>query len=109
MAEKSGFVFNDLPSIPSDDYPFEKDFRVDLVLAHLKELLGNLDKHINENEPWKIEDEEKLKAVLIYEVGEITRIAKLYEPFVPNTSNKIIAQFSNSHIKAQEGLFPKIK
>ncbi len=110
LAERSGFKFEldeqdlDLTIIET----IESNFRVDLALQNIWKKLANIDKHINENEPWKITDKEKLKDVLEFEVTEIRKIAKLLLPFIPTTATKIIEQFSNQNIKATKGLFPRI-
>src|SRR3989338_1716404 len=84
------------------------DFRVDLVLQKIWEKLAELDKHINENEPWKISDKQKLHEVLDYEINQIRNAAKWVEPFIPGTALKIQKQFAESNIKTSEVLFPRL-
>ncbi len=110
MSERSGFDFP-LPkfgNLWSEEWakPFE-EYRADLVLNNIWALLGSLDKHINENEPWAIKDEAKLKEVLSYEVDQIRKIAVIIEPFIPDTSKKIWEQYGDVKIKTSEGLFPR--
>ncbi len=65
------------------------------------------DKHINENEPWKIEDREKLSGVLQKAVDTIRLVGSELLPFMPETAEKIISQFSGD-IKSSASLFPRI-
>lgn len=81
-------------------------FRVDLALEIIWKRLAELDKHINENEPWSIKDESKLKEVLNYEVEELLEIAVLLTPFIPDTSQKILDIFSKK--VSASSLFPRI-
>jgi len=86
-----------------------KDYRVDKILHNIWQELANLDKHINENEPWAIKDKKRLKEVLSYEVSQVRKAAKQVEPFLPETAKKIQEQFGQEKIKAQGALFPRIK
>lgn len=112
LAERSGFEFpldtKDIPFGGDIFQPLRDNYRVDLTLANIWKELSNLDKHINENEPWGIKDDEKLKEVLGYEVNEIRKISKLIEPFIPNTAKNIHDQFGDLKIKSATGLFPRI-
>ena len=65
------------------------------------------DKHINDNEPWKIEDREKLSDVLQKAVDTIRLVGSELLPFMPETAEKIISQFSGD-IKFSASLFPRI-
>jgi len=112
LAERSGFKFDSSDAIVSFDSdifkPLRENYRVDLTLVNIWKEISNLDKHINENEPWGIKDETKLKEVLGYEVNEIRKIAKLIEPFLPTASQKINEQFRELRIKSATGIFPRI-
>ncbi|MBD3365816.1 methionine--tRNA ligase [candidate division WWE3 bacterium] len=117
MAENSGFEFE------VDTKGFEKvweadwtqdlqshmeSFRLDLAIQEVWKMLSQLDKHINEHEPWAVKDEEKLREILDFEVNLIRRAAVVLKPFIPDTSRKIQAQFFKKDIKAQKPLFPRI-
>lgn len=118
LAEKSGFVF---PSIGGDwknilskdslyltwDEPFSQ-FRTDLALQNIWSIISLLDKHITENEPWAIKDQEKLRTVLEFEVNEVRKISEIIEFFIPQTANKIQEQFNREKIISEGGLFPRI-
>lgn len=83
-------------------------FHFDSVLASLWEQIKEIDKFINDNEPWKITDEKKLTEVLNYAVGEIREIAYHLQPFLPETAEKILTQFSGQTVKSQPPLFPRL-
>ncbi|MFH1899114.1 MAG: hypothetical protein ABIJ82_01410, partial [Patescibacteria group bacterium] len=83
-------------------------FRVDLAVQNVWSRLSELDKHINENSPWAITDEEILEEVLKYEVKELCVVALLCEPFIPDTSKKVLDVFSSKKVIAPTGLFPRI-
>lgn len=84
------------------------DFRVDIILQNIWEQIKNVDKHINENEPWKIADPEKAKEVLTWEAGQVLEIGKKLAPFMSSTSKKMVEQFSVQPIKAVDPLFPRL-
>jgi len=112
LAETSGLSFVDTKN--SNDKMSKEvtqsfdEFRVDLAIQNVWGRLANLDKHINENTPWNIKDERKLKEVLEYEIKELRSIAFLCKPFIPSTSEKIIEIFRTEKISAPVGIFPRI-
>ena len=83
-------------------------FQFDLALAWIWEKIKITDKFINDNEPWKITDQKKLTEVLQKAVNEIGEIAFHLQPFLPDTAEKILTQFSGSQIKSQPPLFPRL-
>jgi methionyl-tRNA synthetase len=84
------------------------EFRVDLALQKIWSKLANLDKHINKNAPWSIKNNDKLREVLEYEIGELCNIAELCKPFIPGTSEKILKIFRSGKISSAPLLFPRI-
>lgn len=68
--------------------------------------ISKLDKKINTEEPWKLE-EVKLKESLSDYVNLILQIASNLKPFLPETSKKILSQFSGN-IKSTSALFPRL-
>jgi len=112
LAEKSDLYFPLEAEVDYlDDGPSKclDDFRPDLALQSIWARLAELDKHINDNHPWTITDQTKLKSVLTFEVNEIRTVAKVLEPYIPKIAQKITKQFSKSKIVFEEGLFPRIK
>lgn len=82
------------------------NFRVDLALEKIWQKIKELDGLIDENEPWKL-DGEKLKEFLDKIVPEIENLAFNLQPFMPETSEKILKQLSGKII-SQPSLFPRI-
>ena len=112
LAEKSGFQFNlqfDNDLYNSDVYePLQKNYRVDLTINNILSEISKVDKNINQTEPWKITDQDKLFEVLNYQAEQILKIAKLLQPFIPSASKKIVQQFTASKITSGKPLFPRI-
>jgi methionyl-tRNA synthetase len=65
------------------------------------------DQHINDTAPWKLEGEKKQQA-LEKAITAIRSIAVLLQPFMPETAEKIIRQFSGSTITTGTPLFPRL-
>ena len=105
LAENSGFAFVAGQNIWQIDIV---DFRIDLAVQEIWKKLADLDGHINENEPWAIKDEQKLKEVLFYELNELRQVTYAITPFIPETAKKIQDQFKGPKIKSQTGLFPRL-
>jgi len=82
--------------------------RVDFALENIWRDLKELDKHINTHEPWRIQDKIQLIKILDYEVTELRKIALKLTPFMPQTAQKIYAQFTAPKIKTEAPLFPHI-
>ena len=79
LAESSNFDFprQDLKiNWKSEIFKPLEDYRTDICLANIWRLLADLDKHINEHEPWAVEDKDELKNILSYEVSQIRLIAR---------------------------------
>lgn len=110
LAQKSELEFPVTADQKIDPETFEplEDFRPDKVLQNIWKILQDLDKHINENEPWSISDKAKLEKVLGEEISVIRKVSKYIEPFIPDTAQKIQAQFNTPKIKADKPLFPRL-
>lgn len=83
-----------------------KNFRFDLALLSLWDEIAALDKKINEQKPWELEGP-TLKKVISPIAQTIREIAFNLGPFLPQTSDKILAQFTGK-ISAEKPLFPRI-
>lgn len=66
-----------------------------------------LDKLINANKPWEQNGEEKLKTLNTC-IANIQHIAILLQPFLPDTSGKILRQYKGPAIKPETPLFPRL-
>lgn len=86
-----------------------KEYKFNEILDYIwSEELKKLDQKINEIQPWKIEDKQKLKEFLVKIIFNILDLAYNLQPFLPETAEKIIKQFNASKIISQRPLFPRI-
>ncbi len=81
-------------------------YRFDKAMEAIWQEVSRLDKLINEEKPWELQGE-KVKAVLDDLIKKIQHIAFNLQPFMPQTSEKILKQFFGQ-IKSGESLFPRI-
>lgn len=84
------------------------EFRLNEAIALLWGKVRELDKYINENEPWKITDQAHLQQVLAPVVVGLYQIGYHLQPFLPQTAKKMLAQFGNEQIELSESYFPRI-
>ncbi|MCX6788489.1 MAG: methionine--tRNA ligase [Candidatus Jorgensenbacteria bacterium] len=72
-------------------------------------IIGELDKKIQETEPFRLvkTEPEKAKQIIGELVGEVWKIAYMTEPFLPETSEKIFRALKNPS-EALTPLFPRI-
>lgn len=84
-----------------------EEYRFNDALAYVWEKVKHTDKYIDTNEPWKMSGE-KLQIFLDQAVDEIREIATLLEPFLPETSEKILEQFRGPTITSLPPLFPRL-
>lgn len=85
---------------------FLKDYQFNLALEHIWGEIRNADKFVNEQKPWEQEGE-ILEKTLQTLVEKIQHIGYNLQPFLPETSEKILSQFSGE-IKSGSPLFPRI-
>lgn len=87
------------------------DCRFDKAIEEVWEQVRGLNQFIEEEKPWvlaKNNDTDHLREVLSYMASDLIQIAELLEPFMPETSQKIIYMFNTGIVKPIEGtLFPK--
>lgn len=100
LPQKKNFKFK---RIVSDNL---KNFRFDLALIGLWDEISSLDKKINEEKPWELEGTELKKAIGPI-AQEIREIAFNLGPFLPQTSQTILDQFTGK-ITSGKPLFPRI-
>ncbi|MBI2329864.1 methionine--tRNA ligase [Candidatus Daviesbacteria bacterium] len=106
LAEKVNFEVTQTTEI-FDPLVEEKltEFKFNEALATIWQDIAALDKKINEIQPWKLE-ETKLKEFLSSSAIKIRSIALSLTPFMPETAEKILKQFSDQ-IKSGSPLFPR--
>ncbi|MDP1743795.1 MAG: class I tRNA ligase family protein, partial [Candidatus Amesbacteria bacterium] len=113
LCEKENFEFT-ADAWRFEEAPFDQvrknldKFKFNDALSIIWSWIGRLDQTIEENKPWTLSSE-KLKARLDDYVHQIRRIATALAPFLPETSEKILAQFVGPTIKSGASLFPRIK
>lgn len=83
-----------------------KEFKFNEALNWIWEIISITDRRVNETRPWE-KDGLELKEDLDELVRLIQRIAFNLQPFLPETAEKILKQFSGK-IKSAPALFPRI-
>jgi methionyl-tRNA synthetase len=104
-----------IPEVGHDIAQYEAAIKVchfDRALDEVWEQVRGLNQYIDEEKPWVIAAEESdiehLREVLAYQASSLINIAKLLEPFMPETAAKIQAVFAEDHVRPLKGtLFPK--
>jgi len=84
------------------------EYKFNEALEVLWAKLRECDEIITKEQPWKLEDKDKIKNVLEPIAQNILNVSELLQPFIPEISEKIIKQFSAKQIKKGENLFPRI-
>ncbi|MBU0661693.1 methionine--tRNA ligase [Patescibacteria group bacterium] len=85
-----------------------KDYKFNDILNILWDQLRNCDEQITKTEPWKINDQQKLKKILKPIAQIVLNVADLLQPFLPAAANKIIKNLTAAKIKKSEILFPRL-
>lgn len=85
---------------------YMEEFKFNEALAVIWQLIAEADKKINQDKPWELKGE-KAKEVLDDLVKRIQAIRFNLEPFLPETAEKILKQFSGE-IKSAPPLFPRL-
>ena len=80
-----------------------KNYKLNEALAVIWELIGFCDKYIEEKRLWEEKEENRQEIKNLVET--IKEIAKLLEPFLPKTSEKIVKQLETGNLAS---LFPRI-
>lgn len=83
-------------------------YKFNEALDFLWSKLRECDETITKTEPWKMTDVKEIKNVLEPIAQNILNVAEFLQPFMPSTSEKIVAQFTQKQIKKGEPLFPRI-
>lgn len=83
-----------------------KNYRFDLALLGLNDEISVLDRRINEEKPWELNGA-KLKKAITPIAQEVREIAFNLSPFLPQTAEQILGQFTGK-IEAAKPLFPRI-
>jgi methionyl-tRNA synthetase len=81
-----------------------EEYHIDRALSEIFAFIDSCNEYVQEKKPWASGD----KKVLFELKESILKIAKLLEPFIPESAEKITKQFSAKKIKKGEILFKKI-
>ena len=84
------------------------DFRFDEALKAIWRKLAESDSWLTEKKPWKLTETKEIKAALLPVAQNLFDSGRLLLPFMPETAEKIISQFSATEIKKSESLFQRI-
>ena len=96
------------PSL-NDNYKYVfEEYRFNDLLGEIWSDISKIDQEIEKEQPWKIQDLDKLKSLLQDWVGRINQIAFELTPFLPETSEKIQKIFSEKRVRSISPLFPRI-
>ena len=101
------FSFTPYSSKEYPKKPFIEKFEFDLELKHIWTEIKLLDQYINEKKPWSLEGDDR-KNALVKAIDEIRELASHLQPFLPETSEAILSQFSGTRISSQPPMFPRI-
>jgi len=93
-------------------YKALKEFKFNEALISIWDLISFCDKYIEEKQPWRLlsnpkssAPNAKLKEILSNLLFTLTNIANLLQPFLPQTSERILEQLKTKESKV---LFPRI-
>lgn len=90
------------------------EYKFHEALEYIWNKIKLLDKDLNETQPWTIDLKKEpnldqaLADILSGYATKIYELAYYLQPFLPETAEKILKQFSTSEIKSQPSLFPRI-
>jgi len=79
------------------------------ALKILWQVLRKSDEKLSNKKPWELEDAGEKRKMLEPISQNVLNVAELLQPFLPETAEKIIKQFSEKQIKKGKALFPRIK
>jgi len=104
----SGTVAADPQSLFSTEYRAAmEDFELSQALQLVIEEVSALDKYLSEQKPWTLEGAARA-SVLASAVERILTFAWQLQPFLPQTSQKILTHFTTSPDSKLEPLFPRL-
>lgn len=112
LIEKNGLEFSLAKNSDKDlTDKFSKELSVynfDGAINLLWSKLREMDEFISIKAPWKMKDKNEISVVLETVAQNILNVANLLQPFMPETAEKIILQFSAKQIRKSESLFPRL-
>ncbi len=107
LCEQNNIIASDGSNVWCADLEkFMGGFKFNEAIAVIWQLIAEADKKINQEKPWELSGQ-RLKEVLLDYVKRIQAIGFNLQPFLPQTAEKILKQFSGQ-IKSTPSLFPRI-
>lgn len=107
LASRITIADTSVPSIYPQVADHITQYQFDQALQYIWSQISELDKYINVHEPWKLTDED-LIPVITHSIAAIRQIAYNLQPFLPQTSANILAQYNAAQIAPQSPLFPRL-
>ncbi|MFA5644334.1 MAG: methionine--tRNA ligase [Patescibacteria group bacterium] len=103
------------PMIPKEENSFfneldkkMKEYKLNEALNLIALKTKKTDEFLSHKAPWKMTDKKEMTEVLQIASADILDIALSIFPFIPETADKIIKQFTAKEIVKGESLFPKL-
>jgi methionyl-tRNA synthetase len=87
-----------------------QEYRFSDALVFVWQKITKLNQYIDAEKPWNLQKtgDPRIKDVLAHCVDETQEIAILLQPFLPETAEKILTQFSKEHLVSEASLFPRL-
>ena len=107
-SRSQGELAKKIKSIQKNYQKAMEDIKFHEALESVWQLISACDEYIEKNNPWVLikNQSEKFKQIISELLITLKEIASLLEPFVPETSEKILKQIKQN--KKTESLFPRL-
>ncbi|MBU1177068.1 MAG: methionine--tRNA ligase [Patescibacteria group bacterium] len=107
-SEESDKEFNSEIKLAQEKYKKAiEEIKFNEALESIWQLISFCDEYVEKNKPWEIKNDiEKFNGVISNLLIAIKEIADLLEPFIPETSEKILKQIKQN--KKTKALFPRL-
>jgi methionyl-tRNA synthetase len=106
LAERNQISFEEPKSLYLSLNEELLNFRPDKALELIFSKITELNRDINEKEPWKITDQKELSELIQKYLKEIYYIVLNLKPYIPQTCEEIITSINNNYSK--KNFFPRI-
>jgi len=106
LAERNNIKFNTPDSLYLSLNEEFLNFRPDKAIELIFSKISDLNKDINEKEPWKITDKLELEALITKYLNEIYFIILNLKPYIPQTCDEVLKSLQDNYSK--KNFFPRI-
>ena len=106
LAERNNIEFETPKSLYLNLNEDLLNFRPDKSLELIFSKISDLNKDINEKEPWKIQDKIELDILLKKYLNEIYFIILNLKPYIPETCEGVLVSLKNNYSK--KNFFPRL-